>query len=320
MAPENKLNPLREYNSKMKQNPRVLNSALIICTINRPDLLINLLRSLQSQTCLPKQIIVVDAGNSFIVAQEIKALSKAFVSELIYLKSPSGLPLQRNYGLDHLNKLGLSESLEVVHFLDDDILPSPNYFESVFEGFAAYPEASCIGGFDSNLKPYPRSWPRNLFIVGSDSNRGRLLKSGIAVPLLPKKDFEEAEWVPGHTQNFRASLIFSHRFDPSIRLYGEDIECQLRISADGPIYYSASLGVKHLVSEVGRDKYKEVQFSSDKFRRELVKRFPKRFNLFAVVWATVGLALGEIVTFATGKNKNGLNGFLGHIKFLFYTD
>lgn len=301
----------------MQNNPRILNSALIICTINRPKLLIGLLHSLKEQSCLPKCIVIVDAGKSSLIEQEIQKVSSELSIDLRYLQSASGLPLQRNQGLDLLAKLGFKESLEIVHFLDDDIIPPSNYFESVFKGFAQLPEASCIGGFDSGLKPYPRSWARDFFMVGSFTTRGKILKSGIAVPLIPNQEVEEADWVPGHTQNFRASLIFFHRFDPSIRLYGEDIECQLRVSGDGPIYYLSSLGVEHFASEIGRDKYGEAQYRSDLFRLELVNRFPGRFNYASVIWATIGLAVAEILTFVIGINAKGLNGFRGHAKFLF---
>ena len=53
-----------------------------------------------------------------------------------------GLTKQRNYGISKV-----SDSIDIVCFLDDDIVLTKTYFEILIDTYSKYPDAGCVGGY-----------------------------------------------------------------------------------------------------------------------------------------------------------------------------
>lgn len=129
----------------------MLNWSLVICTLNRRDILERCLQAAINQTLLPKQIIVVDASNDW-------ESSKAYILdsladkciEWIYLGSEQkSLTYQRNVGLNQCKA-------DVVFFIDDDAVLFPNSAEEIMQVYEN-DTSLLVGGVTalliSNLEP-----------------------------------------------------------------------------------------------------------------------------------------------------------------------
>ena len=110
--------------------------SLIICTYLRPQPLIALLHSVLEQTLYPDQIIIVDGSintktKGVIDKKNFKALEYHLVEE-----KDRGLTRQRNFGI-----LKVERDIDIVCFLDDDIVLTLNYFETLISTYYKYSKA-----------------------------------------------------------------------------------------------------------------------------------------------------------------------------------
>src|SRR6056297_655414 len=97
---------------------------LIICTYKRPGAIASLLESVAKQSRLPDELLVIDASPNEITR---KLLENKNFPGLKYFKvedKDRGLTRQRNYGIQKTR-----EDIEIICFLDDDIILEPDYFE-----------------------------------------------------------------------------------------------------------------------------------------------------------------------------------------------
>ncbi|MCZ8197286.1 MAG: glycosyltransferase [Flavobacterium sp.] len=121
-----------------------MNLSLVICTYMRPKPLVTLLDSIVTQTKKPNEIIIVDGS----INDETKKIlndSNYNLSIKYFLieKEQRGLTKQRNFGVSKV-----SEDIEIISFLDDDIILEPNYFEEISKSFQDNKNAIGVGGID----------------------------------------------------------------------------------------------------------------------------------------------------------------------------
>ncbi|HEY9666486.1 MAG TPA: glycosyltransferase [Coleofasciculaceae cyanobacterium] len=132
----------------------MLNWSLVVCTLNRRELLAESLRSAIKQTRLPKQIIVVDASNNWESAKAYildSLAGDAESIEWIYVGSEQkSLTYQRNVGLKYCES-------DVVFFLDDDAFMYPDCAEEIMQVYEL-DKSLLVGGVTAllaNLPPGP---------------------------------------------------------------------------------------------------------------------------------------------------------------------
>ena len=119
--------------------------SLIICTYMRPEALKSLLETVQIQTLYPDEIIIIDGSTNDATA---KMLTSYEVRGLVYYRVDEvdrGLTKQRNFGIARVG-----DQMDVVCFLDDDILLEANYFEELIATYDIHPEALAVGGYITN--------------------------------------------------------------------------------------------------------------------------------------------------------------------------
>lgn len=108
----------------------------------RPTPLLNLLKSVQGQTLYPNQLLIIDGSTD----HETKmALQNKNFKGLEYFQVDAahrGLTRQRNFGLTKL-----ATTIDIVCFLDDDIILHPAYFEKLIGTYALRPDAVAVGGY-----------------------------------------------------------------------------------------------------------------------------------------------------------------------------
>lgn len=250
--------------------------SLIICTFMRPKPLLKLLQSVQDQTLYPDEILIIDGSTN----QETElVLKENQFNNLHYFLVPDkhrGLTKQRNYGIERV-----VAEIEVVCFLDDDIVLEKDYFEQLLKTYEIYPETLGVGGYiinetkseyvGKNYQPrineyYFDGWKRK------DSSRFVLrkilgLESDCAPGYFPNFAHErsvsflppsgkiyEVEMLMGGVSSFKKSVFETIHFSTYFEGYGlyEDADFTLRLSQFGKLYVNTSAKLSHYHEESGR--------------------------------------------------------------------
>jgi glycosyltransferase involved in cell wall biosynthesis len=97
-----------------------MNISVVICSVNRPNILHDTLLSILSQTHKPGEVLIVSPAKEHVLAKTREMPGVRFVL------SPLGLTAQRNAGLECIN-----HDCDLVAFFDDDIELSATYLENV---------------------------------------------------------------------------------------------------------------------------------------------------------------------------------------------
>jgi GT2 family glycosyltransferase len=113
----------------------------VICTRDRPELLMRALRSLMLQDAAPKEVLVVDNAPATDLTRQL--LDREFPT-VGYLREP--IP-----GLDFARNRALQEATgEIVAFLDDDAVAEPGWVAATQAAFATDPKlGACTGRVDA---------------------------------------------------------------------------------------------------------------------------------------------------------------------------
>ncbi|WP_263841963.1 glycosyltransferase family A protein [Salinibacter sp.] len=128
--------------------------AVVICTRNRPEELEETLDSIAAHPPSTNLLLaVMDASDAETKAQVQSVVENFDVVPSVHWSytDPPSLARQRNAALDRL-----PTSVEVVHFIDDDVTVHPGYFEALS---AVLRTRSDVGGAASSWSP-PRTPPR----------------------------------------------------------------------------------------------------------------------------------------------------------------
>lgn len=250
--------------------------SLVVCTYQRPVPLVTLLHSVAKQTKVPDEIIIVD-GSLNTATQE--ALESNTYSGLQYFRvSPEhrGLTKQRNYGIDRV-----ASDMDIVCFLDDDIVLEPDYFEILAGTYRSYPDALGVGGYiinevkwekiTENYQPTIHQFAYDGY-VRNDGSRFVLRKKlgldantppgfppdfshGRSVSFLPAsgKTYPVAQFMGG-VASYPLSVLKSQRFSEYFEGYGlyEDADFTLRLSNKGNLYVNTAAQLYHYHDPDGR--------------------------------------------------------------------
>jgi GT2 family glycosyltransferase len=195
--------------------------SVIIPTHDRPGTLRNTLAALAGQT-LPAErfeILVVDDGSDEAHRREVRSLCASGRGELIE-KDQGGLASARNRGADRARG-------EILHFLDDDVIPVPESLEQHLASHAAAPSPVAVVG----ALPFPPHVKLNAFLWYIErSGHYDLYKHpgkypGGKPPMPPMN---------GNSSISRELFFRIGRYDESFRQYGsEDLELGYRLARAG---------------------------------------------------------------------------------------
>lgn len=313
-----------------------MNLALIICTYNRADALMQLLRSVEKQKKYPEQILVIDASED-VYTQAVCTENK--FSNLNYFhvsEEHKGLTKQRNFGV-----LKTVENIEIIAFLDDDIVLETDYFEKILEGYASFPEALGVGGYISNEVEWKKGQAPNADFFEYDGyyrkegSRFLLRKKlglapdrppghspdfshGRSVSFLPPSgQLYEVEQFMGGVASYRKSVFDQMRFSTYFEGYGlyEDADFTLRLSNMGKLYVHTGACVAHYHDASGRpDSYKYGKMVVRNGWYVWRVKFPMPSLKARLKWNATSFLLtlvryGNVLN--TGKKKQALQEALG---------
>lgn len=270
--------------------------AVIICTRNRPSDLHTTLESVvDQQGAEHRSVLIVDASDPAVQTQNRKVvdhLGTETWTHYEYNGQPSS-SRQRNYGIDEL-----SSSVEIVHFIDDDVTVEDEYFSELTQVLRQYPEVGGVGGMV--VEP-ERTCPstaaeriKYLFLLGHPS-QGRILLSGCTTSSqYPTQNgasnLHTTEWLNGCSSYCR-SLLDRHRFDETMIGYSmlEDLDLSYRISRETRLVVQPKARLLHRRSDQNRYD-KEQYFHNLLIHRRwfLEKHFSGIRSRLAYWWSIIG--------------------------------
>lgn len=287
--------------------------SVIVCTRNRSEDLKKTLVSLDIQTHLPDEVIVVDSSDSMQLERFLKTYNVNM--KIRYFHTQPGLTLQRNFGIRQ-------STGDLLFFFDDDVNLTPDYIEKVVATFHLdfQKKIGAIGGRIVNIRNISqlsvRAWLeikilkffRGLFGL-VDLGNGRFRLSGMPTHphLLSESSFIEC--LSGCCMSFRREVFEKINFDEKLPNYGlmEDVDISKRtLDAGYRIYYEASASLIHMESPRNRaDQYRMAKMTVMNYAYLFHKNWNTSwYRKLAFYWTLLGLVLVNLT------KKEGLRGTL----------
>ncbi|MBT0608462.1 glycosyltransferase family 2 protein [Aequorivita echinoideorum] len=248
--------------------------SLIICTYMRPQPLLNLLRSVEKQTVYPDEVLVVDGSTNTDTEEVIQKNSFKNISYFKVGESQRGLTKQRNFGIQQVGA-----AIEIVCFLDDDIVLTETYFEELLKTYTLYPQALGVGGYIVNEVLWEKTdekpkhnefacdgWKRkdgSRFVLrkklGLDADRPPAyfpdFGHGRSVSFLPPSGkIYGVEQFMGGVASYKKEVFETQKFSEYFEGYGlyEDADFTLRLSKKGQLYVNTAAQLYHYHETSGR--------------------------------------------------------------------
>ncbi|SKB60365.1 Glycosyltransferase, GT2 family [Salegentibacter holothuriorum] len=315
---------------------------LIVCTYRRSKAIERLMQSVKEQTLYPDEILVIDASPNDLTKKLLEVKKYSALKYFKVGKENSGLTRQRNYGIKHSSK-----AMDVLCFLDDDIVLEPNYFEKLIASYKQYPDAIGVGGQikdDVNWRKVPTNYKAQFkeFVIDNYvrplGQRNVLRKSlgllsdkppgfmpdfshGFSTGFLPPSgEIYPVEFFMGGVASYKHQLFSEINFSEKFIGYGlyEDMDFCLRASRLGQLYVNTAARVAHLHDEAGRPnhhKYGEMVVKNGCYVWKL--KNPKPSGKAVIKFWTIHILL-LLIRFVNGFNrdKSGFDDARGRFKSL----
>lgn len=213
---------------------------IVVCTRNRAKECLFLCRYIDKYLPDSPPILVVDSSDD---AEPLRELELQGGGRFRVLKSPPGLPHQRNVAIKFAQQV--SGGNFIIHFIDDDVLPSSTYFVEATRLLKQQDVPSWLGSRDL-LLGLPSRLSRILMYLRLKPKAGKVSAAGLCTP--PQAGSQDNDWTPGHSFSLKQTSkkeIFL--FEENIEFFGEDLEASLRFSTiNGPISCPERMTVLHV--------------------------------------------------------------------------
>lgn len=251
-----------------------LRDAVVVCTKDRPQDVARCLDSIAAQADGPELVLVVDSSAAADTRGVVAGRPGA-----VYVESTPGLTHQRNVGVH-----ALPPDVEIVHFVDDDVVLEPGYFAALREAFAD-PAVAGAGGLITNVTlPDPPLLAR-IFLQDS-RRRGAVLRSGRNILAHGMSEPTEVDWLSGCSMSFRRSELDRVPFDERVGIVGEDVDYALRLG--GRLLAIPTARLEHRQSPVNRLAQADWNARFVVQRHAWLDAHPRRLSRLAFWWSALG--------------------------------
>lgn len=312
--------------------------SLVICTYMRPESILKLLESVNTQLFKPFEIIIVD-GSTNEHTQEILKNFRTDIPLNYFLVDADvrGLTKQRNFGVSKV-----SADSEIISFLDDDVILHSIYFLEIAKTFQENPEAAGVGGIDVKENGYFKLEPGQQVsgfhyysfdgYATKEALRFKIRKFlGLLTDLPPDiippyshgrsghppsgKTYE-VEHLIGLSMAYRKHIFKEIRFSPYFEGYGlyEDFDFSLRSMAFGKLYVNTNALLEHYHDPFGRPnfyKYGQMVVKNGWYVWKL--KFPKSDFINILKWHLTCLLLTHIRLLILLKGPDRMDAFQDYI-------
>jgi hypothetical protein len=209
--------------------------------------------------------------------------------------------LSRTKGIPHQRNLGLTPNQKgVVHFLDDDIELSGDYFREIEQGFVDFRDLVGVCGLITNTEKRRFSLFSRVFLLSPKP--GRISPAGHNSWITEDDvhdDFQLVDWLTGPCMSYNFDRVGALRFDERFPGYalGEDMRFSFECSKFGKLAISKKATLKHF--EMNTEKTKLAEFIQCKWShlRIFVVENPNRFSFTLFKWSFYGSFLIFFIKF-----------------------
>lgn len=275
--------------------------SVVVPTRNRPRDVEKLLESLRRQTRMPDELIVVDQSAG---AETHTAFRKAMGARYTYVHSSDikGVSRARNTGI------ALAHG-DVVIFLDDDVVLSPDCLEQMEVAFERNPDYAGIGGVELQMEHSATSYILyyDIFFVGPFRDP----KYRISRNWRRLAGIQRTTSLKTCLAGFRREFLGQHRFDERWRsALLEDVDLCWAVRGVEKFGVWPNASIWHSISEVrttGGTGYRATGAAWTFFMRKYLRREWRLLPLYAWLW--VGLwvnALRRSLASRSGAPLGGL--------------
>jgi GT2 family glycosyltransferase len=223
--------------------------AFVVPTKDRPDDLRRMLASLEAQTRLPDQVIVVDGSDP-----DIRHVVEAFPRLGIdYVRVfPPSLAKQRNAGM-----LKLRADVTLAGYLDDDVVLETDAIEKMLEYWDR--AGSDLGGTVFNItNTPPPNWVRVKGLFGLDHPvAGRVLPTGCTSILGNQITDIDVDWLCGGATVWRREVVERYPYDEWFQGTGylEDVDYSFRVRGRYRLALVAAARLAHYSPPYRKDRH-----------------------------------------------------------------
>lgn len=313
---------------------------LIVCTFKRPRAVKLLIESVISQTLYPNEILIIDGSPDNMTKDALKDDSIIGLKYFRVDENNRGLTKQRNFGVSKV-----SDEMEIICFLDDDIVLKPLYFETLLYTYVEIPKAIGVGGYiiDDNIKWRKNKsnikfnefeydgWVRKLgkrnllrkkLNLLSDKPPGYMpeFSNGFSTGFLPPSGKTyPVEFFMGGVASYRRKLFKDISFSSFFEDYGlyEDMDFCLRAARYGTLYVNTGAKLDHYHEPGGRPnnfKYGKMVMRNGWYVWRIKYKKPKLKARFKWHCIAVLLTLVRLINiFTTNQKKEAFSESLGRI-------
>jgi len=221
----------------------VRNTSIIVCTKDRAEDLARFIESVDLQTRLPDELIIVDASGDGLTQKLIQSVTRRARYKVKYTRAAPGLTRQRNIGVEMAGG-------DTLFLFDDDTVLEQDYVEIVSATFDKY-RLKNVGGICGRItnisenRPFRDAMFRTFFFL-TDRSHGRLKLSGFpAFRRGSKCAFVEV--MPGNCMAYAKNVFKHFAFDENLTGYGfmEDVDFSYRVSKKFRLLYQPLARLAH---------------------------------------------------------------------------
>jgi GT2 family glycosyltransferase len=197
--------------------------SVLICTLNRHELLGKALESLRTQTLdKPDQIVVVNGGDER-AESVVKEAQAATTTEIVLVKTVNkNLATSRNLGMQRCTG-------DILAMTDDDAVVFPDWIKRLKSLHQEHPEAGAVGGL----------------VLGTDSNT--VLSKVADIATFPRWEKEcYVRTLPGVNISYKRDVVLQIGPQDESLARGEDVDFNWRLLQLGhKILFSPDVKVYH---------------------------------------------------------------------------
>ena len=229
----------------------------VIPTLNRPDGLLEAVSSVLEQSRLPDELVIIDQSQD---DRSSRAVHDLFLScgpqpKLIYIHDTNVK------GLVEAKERGVQESsVDIISFIEDDVVLMPNYFEMMEKGFKQKPDMLGCSGVLLHIPTYTKIY-RILFHI---FHRGIFYDPRIDVHKNGKEHgveedkiiMSQSTYLSGGISAYRRGVFDKVKFDTMNGFFMyEDIEFSTRASlyfGKENFFINHAMKLDHRMSPINR--------------------------------------------------------------------
>ncbi len=280
----------------MQKNPKP-SLAFVVATKDRPADLARMLESLTQQTRPPCEIVIVDASETPV--GELACGFRELNVKYLRASHPSA-SAQRNTGIR-----AVDSGIDLVGFLDDDVVLAPDAFEVMSDFWAA--GGDDLAGAGLNQMNPPRtgfaSWKRSratAWLGLYAPEPGRVAPSGWQTITATVNSNTRVDWLPTTAALWRREVFEEHAFDEYFDRYSylEDVDFSYAISRRRRLAVVAGARYWHYPASGGR--VSNYEFGRVEVRNRLY--FVRKHRL-SVPRCYAGLGIRLVMTLATAARR-----------------